>query len=584
MQHNILRPRQALNKAYLRLKTARSEMETFKSALRTLLGSINLSESEEHVKNHLRDFLKSSFYSRYGVNTKGKTDLVIHVGPDTKSQAGVMLEVKRPGNKADMPTTDNLNCKAMHELVLYYLRERVEHRNQDLKQLVITNVHEWFVFDALEFDRLFYRNGQLLKDFTAWSQGKKSGNSTEYFYKELVAPFIAGLSESISYTHFNLKDYEKPLQNKDLKDDVKLVALYKLLSPAHLLKEAFANDANSLDPGFYLELLHIIGLEEVKEGGRKLIRRKARPDGGSLLEAAYQKLKSEDLISGLDNPYSYGNTREEQLFNVSLELCITWMNRILFLKLLEAQLASYHHGDKAYVFMNHEHLREFDDLNELFFDVLAERPQNRNANVRHKFRQIPYLNSSLFETTALEKRTLRISNLKDNSRLALYPRTVLRDGTGKPLSKSQADMRTLEYLLRFLGSYDFGAEGREAIQEENKTLITASVLGLIFEKINGYRDGSFYTPGFITMYMSREAIRRAVVQRFNEHYNWELTDFDALRFRLMANHTQQSAQEANGLLNSLRICDPAVGSGHYLVSALNELIVIKAELRILLNR
>jgi adenine-specific DNA-methyltransferase len=92
MQHNILRPRQALNKAYLRLKTSRSDMEQFKTALRSLLASIDLSESEEHVKNHLRDFLKAAFYDKYGVNTKGKTDLVIHTGTDTKSPAGVMLD------------------------------------------------------------------------------------------------------------------------------------------------------------------------------------------------------------------------------------------------------------------------------------------------------------------------------------------------------------------------------------------------------------------------------------------------------------------------------------------------------------
>lgn len=590
MQHTILRPKQALNKAYLRNKASRSEIEQFKKALATLLDSIDLTESEEHVKNHLRDFLKGTFYGKYGVNTKGKTDLVIHTGANTKSPAGVLLEVKRPTNKADMPTRENLNYKAMHELVLYYLRERVEQQNNDLKQLVITSVHEWFVFDALEFDRLFYRNGQLKKDFTEWSQGKKSGGSTDFFYKEIAAPYIASLSETITFTHFNLKDYEKPLRNKDLKDDVKLVQLFKLLSPPHLLKESFSNDANSLDPGFYQELLHIIGLEEVKEGGRKLIQRKAKPDGGSLLEAAYQKLKSEDLISGLDNPHSYGSTREEQLFSVALELCITWINRILFLKLLEAQLASYHHGDKAYVFMRHDNLREFDDLNELFFDVLAERPGKRSANVKQKYSHIPYLNSSLFETTALEKRTLRISNLKDNSHLPLYPRTVLRDGAGKPLSKSQPDMRTLEYLLRFLASYDFGAEGKEEIQEENKTLITASVLGLIFEKINGYRDGSFYTPGFITMYMSREAIRRAVAQRFAEEYGWgsgadanELS-FESLQLRIHQNYSLESIKAYNQLINGIRICDPAVGSGHYLVSALNELIVIKAELKLLLNR
>ncbi len=51
-----------------------------------------------------------------------------------------------------------------------------------------------------------------------------------------------------------------------------------------LLKLPFTNDSNSLDKGFYAELLHIIGLEEVKDGSRKVIRRKAVPDEGSLIE------------------------------------------------------------------------------------------------------------------------------------------------------------------------------------------------------------------------------------------------------------------------------------------------------------
>src|SRR5690606_32916382 len=42
--------------------------------------------------------------------------------------------------------------------------------------------------------------------------------------------------------------------------------------------------------------------------------------------------------------------------------------------------------------------------------------------------------------------------------------------------------------------------------------------------------------------------------------------------------------EANRIVNSIRICDPAVGSGHFLVSALNELIAVKHDLRILQDR
>ena len=44
---------------------------------------------------------------------------------------------------------------------------------------------------------------------------------------------------------------------------------------------------------------------------------------------------------------------------------------------------------------------------------------------------------------------------------------------------------------------------------------------------------------------------------------------------------RQQRDEWNGIVNGLKICDPAVGSGHFLVSALNEIIVIKAELGIL---
>jgi hypothetical protein len=45
-----------------------------------------------------------------------------------------------------------------------------------------------------------------------------------------------------------------------------------------------------------------------------------------------------------------------------------------------------------------------------------------------------------------------------------------------------------------------------------------------------------------------------------------------------------SRQGANDLINSLKICDPAVGSGHFLVSALNEMIAIKNDLNILQDR
>jgi adenine-specific DNA-methyltransferase len=80
---------------------------------------------------------------------------------------------------------------------------------------------------------------------------------------------------------------------------------------------------------------------------------------------------------------------QEKLFNVGLELSITWINRILFLKLLEAQLITYHKGDKSYAFLSFDKIKDYDDLNSLFFQVLgtqAKRTERRyKSNVFQKF-------------------------------------------------------------------------------------------------------------------------------------------------------------------------------------------------------
>lgn len=206
---------------------------------------------------------------------------------------------------------------------------------------------------------------------------------------------------------------------------------------------------------------------------------------------------------------------------------------------------------------------------------MARKYDERNEDVINLFEKVPYLNSSLFEPTEIEQDTIFISNLRDDKTIPIISSTVLKNEQGK---KRTGNLTTLQYLFEFLNAYDFSSEGSEEIQEENKSLINASVLGLIFEKINGYKDGSFFTPGFITMYMCRETIRKAVVQKFNETKNWKCKDLDELYNKI------EDAKEANEIVNSLKICDPAVGSGHFLVSALNEMIAVKNDLKILQDR
>ena len=568
-------PQHSLNKAYRRQKINRSDIELFQQNLQTLLKELDEKESEEHVKNDVITFLNDTWYKgEYAINTKDRTDLVIHNEKTTKSTAGVLMEVKKPSNKAEMITTKKLNNKALRELVLYYLRERIENENRDIKHFIVTNVYEWFIFDGTVFYNCFYKNHKLVKAFKEWQRGQMDSSYTTMFFKDIAAPAIEEALDQLEFTHFDLREYQKDFKSE--KEVAQLIPVYKLLSPVHLLKQPFANDSNSLNKQFYHELLHIIGLEEVKEKGKKVIQRKVggKRDEGSLLENAISIMDERDRLRGLDRSSHFGATEKEQLYNVALELCITWINRILFLKLLESQLVSYHKGDTTFRFLDAKTIPNYDALESLFFGVLARKQEDRKERLQEKFAHVPYLNSSLFEPTGLEK-VLTITMLNNNLELNLHSLTVLKNEKGKRVSGKKD---TLNYLFEFLDAYDFTSEGTEEIQEENKSLINASVLGLIFEKINGYKDGSFYTPGFITMYMCKETIRRAVVQKFNEVKGWECKNLDDLYDKI------EDRKEANAIVNSLKICDPAVGSGHFLVSALNEMIAIKNDLKIFQDR
>ena len=578
MEINILNLRNSINKAYLKVKPNRTQIETFKRNIANLFVQIKETESEEFHKNIISEFLKNTYYSpNHYINTKGRSDLVIHNGKDSNSTVGVLFETKKPGNKSEMPTCENINSKAFHELILYYLRERVTNKNLEIKHLVITNIFEWFIFNSNDFEKIFADDKSLVKQFIDFEEGRLSGTNTDFFYKNIAEPCINKLDSKVLVTHFDLRDFETPIKNANREDDNKLIGLYKILSPEHLLKLPFANDSNNLDRAFYNELLHIIGLEETKLGSKKIIGRKIenKRNPGSLIENAITILKYEDCLSQLPKLSDFGKDKEEQIFNIALELVITWINRILFLKLLEGQLIKYNNGDKAFLFLNIERIHDYDELNKLIFQVLAVKECDRSELIKQKFGNVPFLNSSLFEPNDLEHKTIRINSLDDNAKLPVLTGTVLKDRSGKKIA---GDIEPLKYLFEFLDSYDFSSEGSEDIQEENKTLINASVLGLIFEKINGYKDGSFFTPGFITMYMCHETIRRAVVQKFNEVKGWKCETISDVYNKI------DDIKDANRIVNSIRICDPAVGSGHFLVSALNEIIAIKSELKILTDR
>lgn len=580
----IQTPQQAINKAFRRQSVGKTELENFKKHLSKLLEQLN-DETEEHQKNNFNSFLNDSFYKdSYFINSKGNIDAVIHAGSKAKDDVNVIIEHKKPSNKNEMCSKDDINKKALQEAIYYFMQERFtsdgKDRNTSLKQILITNNIDVLIFDANVIENVFVKNKKFKKDFVEFESKQKSGTNTGFFYDSIARPFIEEHKKEIEFTYVNLLDYQKYLDQTDY--DEKLINLYKLFSPTHLLKLNFSNDSNSLDRNFYSELLHIIGLEEVKDGGKKVIKRCKEPHLASILENTMDKL--EGKFRKVENYKSFGETDEERLFAISLELVITWINRILFLKLLESQLIAYNRSSE-YKFIDNNKIKDYDDLETLFFKVLAVREKDRKPEIQKDYDKIPYLNSSLFEPNELEYSAIEISNLNNKYKIPIHSKTVLKDSDGKKLS---GEIETLEYLLKFLDSYNFSSEGTAQVQEDNKTLINASVLGLIYEKLNGYKDGSYFSPGYITMYMCRETIRRAVVQKFNDELkldgNDTFEDFENLKIYTHRHYKSEEIQKFNEIINSLHICDPAVGSGHFLVSALNEIIAIKYELGILVDK
>jgi len=274
-------PKQALNKAYRKEKVTRKEIDLLKKELPLLLDRIaNAAESEENHKGHFQDFLKEVWYKSEEclVAPKGRIDLVVHNGAKAKEPVGVMIEAKRRANKMEMFSAAKPNVKSLHELVLYFLRERND-GNTAIKTLMITDADETYLFPDREFERLFWEKKRFRDKVLAADADAGKTNNVAY---EIIRNHIEALEDTLHGTTFTISQFRKWAEDQDPETDDNLIPLYKILSPPHLLRRPFANDSNKLDKGFYNELLHIIGLEEVgvdskgkekKNGGKKIIRR-----------------------------------------------------------------------------------------------------------------------------------------------------------------------------------------------------------------------------------------------------------------------------------------------------------------------
>ncbi|GAA9863696.1 class I SAM-dependent DNA methyltransferase [Helicobacter pylori] len=513
-------------------------IENFEKEINSLLENAPREDNEEFQKNIINSFLKNAY--GYDCNTHERVDSAIYVD----GEVWVLIEVKALNNRNEFPKDrENPLSKAFCQMVFYFLKEIEE--NNSLKHAIICNAHEFFLFDCK--DLLFLKEDKRITDFHK-NCAKKEGidPSTKRFYSDLEEYLKKDFKGELRYTHFNLSSY-------DPKEELSLI--YQVLSHEVLLKQKKTLDANTLNKDFYKELLYILGLEEQNEKGKILIKpSRTKNSLSDALKKEYKNLDDEEVMA----------------------LLIAWNNRILFLRLLESLLISFNHFEKP--FLTIENFKDFNALNTLFFEVLAKKNNEREIKEDKISGKIPYLNSSLFDKTPLESDGHEIRLLKNES-LEIYPKSIFKKDKDYQEKK---DLPLLKYLFEFLHVYDFTTTPKDIKDNKNTSesrLINPSVLGLVFEKLNGYKEGSFYTPSFITSYMCSESITPIVLDKFNQKYNTECENLKELRNYLKNDsYKEDKRKEYLQVFLTLRVCDPAVGSGHFLVSALNEMVFIAYEL------
>ncbi|MBK8712040.1 MAG: Eco57I restriction-modification methylase domain-containing protein [Niastella sp.] len=187
----------------------------------------------------------------------------------------------------------------------------------------------------------------------------------------------------------------------------------------------------------------------------------------------------------------------------------------------------------------------------LFFETLNN-PKNEIFKVtKTKF---PYLNGGLFERDEIEK--------KAKADFIVFNKDLF------------------ENLFGFLGEYNFTID--ESTPDDLDIGIDPEMLGHIFENLleDNREKGAFYTPKLIVQYMCQEVL----IQYLELHLGRDAAIEKFIRYKDRGdendkhNFIRKQASKISELLDAVKICDPAIGSGAFPMGLLQEIFHAKLAL------
>jgi type I restriction-modification system DNA methylase subunit len=250
--------------------------------------------------------------------------------------------------------------------------------------------------------------------------------------------------------------------------------------------------------------------------------------------------------------------------NQSNLFAVVFMNRLIFIKFLEENKivpknllkelwGRYKESGSASSFYEAY-------LKALFYQVFNKGKESRTTNVATNplYKNIPYLNGGLF-------------------------REVIPMEWNYSISDEGIDL----VINTFFEKYKFGSNQQ----------INADMLGYIFEKTINYisgqgtnkqkEEGAYYTPDDIVGFIIEKSITPVIFRKMLEglkNAGWkevDLRDFDSIDTLLSEENRPKSRVAVRKMIeaiDSIRVLDPACGSGHFLTAMLSRLLRVKENL------
>lgn len=238
------------------------------------------------------------------------------------------------------------------------------------------------------------------------------------------------------------------------------------------------------------------------------------------------------------------------------------LGRVVFLHFLQkkgwmgcsSQSNEWLDGEKRFMqllfeeFTNKEHFHS-QCLTKLFFETLnTKRPKGEfhieGLEGRLNGSHVPYLNGGLFEPEK-NKATLKVD----------FP------------------ISYFEELLEFFEQYNFTID--ENSPDDHEVGIDPEMLGHIFENLleENREKGAFYTPKEIVQYMCQESL----IQYLYNHFGKRQDIDDFIRQHTVSGFLAErdNATKVNQLLDDIKVCDPAIGSGAFPIGMLQEIFDAK---------